>query len=140
MKKTGRLLLCATLFLLMLVISACEKEPEEIVIHSEDSFYGSGFTYFECTKSGEYVFTQSGEDSAQNPEEEGIEWSVYILDSVFDDGVRYIPQEYECALTGDGTLFIEKGQYAYISCSQNEMTADAPAEGCTYTVGYFRRK
>jgi hypothetical protein len=106
------------------VSGATEKNKEKsfAVLEAKDCFYGAGFVELiaGAEESAEYTF------AAENSET--VEWSVYVLDQAFEDGLRYIKQAAEPVLVGDGTINIEKGQYVYVYCSANEFTADAADE------------
>ena len=86
---------------------------------------GYGFAHYQCEKTGVYDFSSA--DSA------GIVWEVYLLDSEFNDAERFIPQAYQCALKGDGSLQIEQGQWIYVYCPCNSWTAEEAPENCSYT-------
>ena len=94
-------------------------------IKAEDVYDQHGFGSEVCAETGTYRFWAENSD--------GVEWTVYVLDEEFTDGVRYIPQANEAALTGDGTLELQAGQYVYVQCSANDLTgAEAPA-GASYS-------
>ena len=85
---------------------------------------GAGYGWFQCTKSGTYRFRREGtlEDVALETREE-IEWDVYLLAQPYNDVPRLLPQAYQApVLIGDGDIFIKKGQYVVIYCSQNAYT------------------
>ena len=95
-----------------------ETEEKNIftIIEAKDCFYDAGFVELiaGAKESSEYTFTSENSDT--------VEWRVYILDQVFDEGLRYIKQVAEPVLVGDGTIFIDVGQYVYVYCSANEFT------------------
>lgn len=105
-----------------------KKSKKAIEITAEESFSNAGFTYYVCEESGKYVF----ERKKQNPDENFIEWDVYLLENVFNDGNRYIPEAYEKNLVNDGELDIKEGEYIYIQCSVNDFTDIEPNYNQSY--------
>ena len=107
-------------------------EPAEgnifTIIEAKDCFYDAGFVELIAgtTESAEYTFTAENSDA--------VEWSVYILDQAFDEGFRYIKQVAEPVLVGDGTIFIDEGQYVYVYCSANEFTTGVVDETAKLNV------
>ena len=99
---------------------------EPYVIDVERGFENAGFTELYVDYDGTFTFT--AKDS------ENVEWSVYVLDEKFEDNARFIPQAFEAALVGDGTLEIKAGQYLYVCCSVSSFTADEVIEGPTYEI------
>lgn len=109
-------------------VSEAENVPETLLIDAAPLFYGYGFSSFICEKDGVCRFSE------QNPGE--LTWKVYILDAVFDDAERFIPQAYDCALEGNGSISLKKGDIVYVYCPYNEWT-DVPApEGCRMAVTF----
>lgn len=112
------------------VSGATEKNKEKsfAVLEAKDCFYGAGFVELiaGAEESAEYTF------AAENSET--VEWSVYVLDQSFDDGLRYIKQAAEPVLVGDGTIPVDEGQHVYVYCSANEFTADAADEQAKLNV------
>ena len=109
--------------------STVENEKTIVtVIEAKNCFNNAGFIEFisGMTESSEYTFT------AENSKD--VEWSVYILDEAFDDSFRYIKQAAEPVLHGDGTIFIDEGQYVYVYCSANEFTTGVVDENATLKV------
>ena len=126
MRKTFILLLA---FIMIAALAACgavetkplestETEEEKIftIIEAKDCFYDAGFVELisGTTESSEYTFTAENSNA--------VEWCVYTFDQAFEDGFRYIKQAAEPVLVGDGTIFIDAGQYVYVYCSANEFT------------------
>ena len=99
---------------------------EPVVVSAKDGFDNAGFSVFYNDTPATYSFTSSSKD---------ITWTIFLLDEEFEDAVRYIPQAFEPALEGDGTLEIEAGKYIYIQCSENGFTADEPSDE-TLSIGY----
>ncbi len=92
---------------------------EPVVITSKESFDNAGTTELLCDATETYSFTSSSDD---------VNWDIYVLDSKFDDGFRYLPQAEKPALEGNGTLKIEEGKYIYTVCSESSFTADAASD------------
>lgn len=99
---------------------------EPVVITAEEGFDNAGVTELICDATETYSFTSSSED---------VKWDIYVLDSRFEDGARYLAQAEEPDLEGDGTLEIEEGKYIYVVCSENAFTADA-ASDATLAIDY----
>ena len=129
-------------FMMSVVLVACgekESKPSETTdtyeeeklfttISAKDCFYSAGFVELidGAKEPAEYTFTSENSDA--------VEWWVYILDQAFDEGFRYIKQVAEPALVGDGTIFIDEGQYVYVYCSANEFTTGAVDENAKLNV------
>jgi len=96
------------------------------VVRSEDGFYEYGFTCFIANSNSEYTVDFDTDGGA-------VEWKVYLLDDKFPDANRYLPQEYEPALTQSGKLKVTKGQYVYVQCSVSSYSEEKPYEGATVT-------
>lgn len=93
-----------------------------IEITSEDCFADSGY----------YIFTVGADASLRVKiagSERDVEWKVYVLDDKYTDDIAAFSEGREPALTSDGSLNVKKGEYVYVYCSVNALTADAPAEG-----------
>ena len=107
-----------------------ETEEEKIlaIIEAKDCFEDAGFVELVAgTKEpSEYTFTSEDSDAT--------EWWVYILDQVFDDSFRYIKQIAEPVLVGNGTVFVDAGQYIYVYCSANEFTTGVVDENAKLNV------
>ena len=105
-----------------------KEEPPFAVIEAKNCFYDAGYIEFVAgaEKAAKYSF--AGENS------EMVEWHVYVLDEMFDDGYRYIAQFTEPALVGDGTVSVNAGQYVYIYCSANEFTTGIVDENAKLIV------
>ena len=107
-----------------------EPEGEKIftIIEAKDCFDDAGFVELIAgtKESSEYTFTAENSDA--------VEWCVYIFDQVFDEGFRYIKQAAEPVLVGDGTIFIDEGQYVYVYCSANEFTTGIVDENAKLNV------
>lgn len=107
-----------------------ETEEEKIfaIIEAKDCFYDAGFVELiaGAKEPSEYTFTAEDSDA--------VEWWVYVLDQEFDDSFRYIKQVAEPALTDNGTILIDKGQYVYVYCSANEFTSEAVDENAKLNV------
>ena len=63
-------------------------------------------------------------------------WDIYVLDSEFEDGVRYIMQEYSPEGSTPTTLELKEGQYVYAFCNKNSWTS-GDAVDCKLTVTKF---
>ena len=128
-------------FLLALVmvaaLAACGAKAEETVeakeeifavIEAKNCFYDAGYVEFVAgaEEAEEYTFT------AENSE--GVQWRVYVLDQVFDEGFRYIAQAAEPVLVGDGKISVEPGQFVYVYCSANEFTTGVADENAKLNV------
>ena len=98
------------------------------IIEAKDCFNDAGFVELiaGAEDPAEYTFTPENSDS--------VEWCVYILDQEFDDAFRYIKQAAEPALVGDGTIFIDEGQYVYVYCSANEFTTGVADENAKLNI------
>ena len=92
---------------------------EPYVVTAAQSFDNFGVTALLCDADETYSFTSSSPDT---------EWKVFVLDSEFTDGARYLPQAETPALEGDGDLAINEGKYIYILCSESSFSADAPSD------------
>ena len=114
----------------MLMLAACGANEEKVfaTIEAKDCFGNAGYIELiaGAEKSAVYTFT------AENSEE--AVWSVYVLDGAFEDGYRYIAQFTDPVLVGDGTIFVDKGQYVYVYCSVNEFTAEAADENAKLNI------
>ena len=112
------------------VPAASETVEEKIfaVIEAKDCFDDAGFVEFiaGAEEASEYTFAAEDSDT--------VEWNVYVLDEAFDDGFRYIKQAAEPVLTGNGTIFIDEGQYVYVYCSANEFTTETVDENAKLNV------
>ena len=132
MRKSFVLLLT---FVMLTVLSACGangnksfETTETKIIEAKDCFDDAGFVELIAgTKDpAEYTFTSGKSDT--------VEWRVYILDEVFDEGFRYIGQVAEPILVGDGTVFIDEGLYVYVYCSANEFTTGIVDENAKLNI------
>ena len=99
---------------------------EPVVITAKEGFENAGVTELLCDATATYSFTSSSED---------VKWDIYVLDSKFEDGARYLAQAEKPALEGDGNLEIAEGKYIYVVCSENAFTADA-ASDATLSIFY----
>ena len=128
-------------FVMIAAMTACgvnENKPSEgteaaeekifTIIEAKDCFYDAGFVELiaGAKESAEYTFTSEKSDA--------VEWRVYVLDQVFDEGFRYIKQVAEPALVGDGTILVGEGQYVYVYCSANEFTTGVVDENAKLNV------
>ena len=106
---------------------AMEAEPLG-TLEAKYCFYDAGFVEIVsgAVTSAECIFT------AENSEE--VVWSVYVLEEAFDDSFRYIKQIAEPVLVGDGSVFVEKGQYVYVYCSSNEFTTGVADENAKLNI------
>lgn len=118
--------------LMLVAFAACNssaskpaEEAEVTTIKAADVFDQHGFGVAECTESGSYRFWAENSD--------GVEWTVYVLDEEFEDGVRYISQAYEASLVGDGNLELKEGQFVYIQCSANDLTGVEAPDGAAFS-------
>ena len=127
MKKVVAFLLA---FAMVMSFAACGANEEKsfATVNAKDCFGGAGYTEFIAGAE------ESGEITFEAVDSENVEWSVYVFDEAFDDGFRYISQSAEPALTGDGTVSVEEGQFVYIYCSVNEFTADSPDENAKLNI------
>lgn len=126
MKKTFVLLLVFVMIAALVACGVNENNPPETtqteaekifaIIEAKDCFHDAGFVELiaGAEESSEYTFTTENSDA--------VEWCIYILDQAFEEGFRYIKQITEPVLVGNGTIFIEEGQYVYVYCSANEFT------------------
>ena len=128
MKKA---LVIALSVLMLLAFAACNiaaSEPaakaDVTTIKAADVFDQHGFGIAKCTESGNYRFWAENSD--------GVEWTVFVLDEEFEDGLRYINQAYEASLVGDGNLELQKGQFIYVQCSANDLTGVEAPEGAAF--------
>ena len=85
----------------------------------------NGYFHQPCQESGIYDF------EVKNPY--GNKWKVFILNSEFTEGERYIAQAYSPSLEGSGSLEIQNGQWLYIYCSANSWTGEAPSADSAIT-------
>lgn len=108
-------------------VAATEAEPFA-VIDAKNCFYDAGFVELIPGAEDAATYAFAGEDS------EAVEWSVYVLDESFEEGLRYIKQVAEPVLIGDGTITVAAGQYVYVYCSANEFTTDAADENAKLNV------
>ena len=110
--------------------SKTQEEPENVftIVEGKECYDDAGFVELiaGAKEASEYTFTSENSDA--------VEWCVYILDEAFEDGFRYIKQAAEPALIGDGTIFIEEGQYVYVYCSANEFTTGTVDENAKLKV------
>ena len=117
-------------FVITAALVACGAEETKTiaVIEAKDCFYDAGYVEFVAgaEEAEEYTFT------AENSE--GVQWRVYVLDQVFDEGFRYIAQAAEPVLVGDGKISVEPGQFVYVYCSANEFTTGVADENAKLNV------
>ena len=117
-------------FVILIVLNACGVSEEKLfaIIEAKDCFDDAGFVELIAgvKESAEYTFTSENSDA--------VEWRVYILDQVFDEGFRYISQVAKPALVGDGTIFIDEGLYVYVYCSANEFTTGIVDENARLNI------
>ena len=117
-------------FVILIVSNACGVSEEKTfaIIEAKDCFDDAGFVELIAgtKESAEYTFTSENSDA--------VEWRVYILDQVFDEGFRYISQVAKPALVGDGTIFIDEGLYVYVYCSANEFTTGIVDENARLNI------
>lgn len=92
---------------------------EPYVITAKDGFENAGVTGVVCDATAKYSFKASSGD---------VKWDIYVLDTPFTDGARYLIQANSPALSGDGELEIEEGKIIYVACSENAFTADAASD------------
>ena len=132
MRKTFVILLAFVMTVAFTACGAIENKPEEekifATIEAKDCFDDAGFVELisGIKESSEYTFISEDSDA--------VELCVYILDEAFDDNFRYIKQVAEPALVGDGTIFIDEGQYVYVYCSANEFTTGVVDENAKLMV------
>ena len=117
-------------FVITAALVACGAEETKTiaVIEAKNCFYDAGYVEFVAgaEEAEEYTFT------AENSE--GVQWRVYVLDQVFDEGFRYIAQAAEPVLVGDGKISVEPGQFVYVYCSANEFTTGVADENAKLNV------
>ena len=101
------------------------REPE--LVFASDLYNGYGFVHQQCDTTGVYDFAPINSDN--------ITWEVFILDREFNDAERFIPQAYERALSGGGSLSLKEGQWIYVYCPCNEWTTQTAPEGCAFSWG-----
>ena len=119
-------------FAMVTAFAACGANEEKsfAVVTAKSCYENAGYKQFTSEAEEPCEITFEAVDS------EGVEWSFYVLDGVFDDGLRYIAQSAEPVLVGDGTICVEAGQVVYIYCSVNEFTADEPDENAILKIYY----
>ena len=117
-------------FAMLLSFAACGANEEKSfsVVTAKSCYENAGYKQFTLEAEEPCELTFEAVDS------EEVEWSFYVLDEVFDDGLRYIGQSFKPVLVGDGTISVEAGQVVYIYCSVNEFTADAPDENAKLKI------
>ena len=117
-------------FAMLLSFAACGAKEEKsfAIVTAKSCYENAGYKQLTSEAEEPYEMTFEAIDS------ENVEWSFYVLDEVFDDGLRYIGQSFEPVLVGDGTISVEAGQVVYIYCSANEFTADYPDENAKLKV------
>ncbi|GEM_PF-5128350 len=135
MKK--RFLMVLTIAVLMAAAVGCgNKAAFSAVVTPADGFDNAGYTEFECTETGNYIF-----EANDVSDKAGITWNVYVFDKPFEDAFRFIPQsgEFEAAISGSGgEMDIKKGQYYYVYCSENGFTLggkDEITKGAELSIG-----
>ena len=99
----------------------------KISIGSEEFFESDGYQIVLANSSTKVTVTV--DDAAKD-----VEFAVYVLDEKFSDSMRYISQSNEPVLNGAGSIDVKAGQYLYVYCSVNALTADAPLEGASITL------
>ncbi len=92
---------------------------EPFVVTAKEGFENAGVTALVCGATEKYSFKASSED---------VKWDIYVLDTPFEDGARYLIQANTPALSGDGELEIAEGKIIYVACSENAFTADAASD------------
>ena len=139
-RKMKRVMVMLLAFVMVMTFAACgaeEEKPQEVteakeaeviettraeepeifkIIEAKNCFYDAGFVELIAGAEAAAEYTFTGENS------EATQWSIYVLDEAFDDGLRYIRQIAEPVLEGDGTITVNAGQYVYVYCSSNEFT------------------
>ena len=129
MKKTLAFIFALVCAALLLVACGETSEATELMqVSCADGYENAGFVSFEAETPGTYTF------AAQNSD--GIEWAVYLFDEEFSDGARYISQAAEPALTEDGSLALEGGEFVYIYCSANAFTDLTPDDNAKLLVTF----
>ena len=127
MKKVVVFLLAV---LMVMALTACGGEEETLfaTIEAKNCFWDAGYIEFiaGAETSAEYTFT------AENSE--AVQWQVYVLEDAFEEGFRYIGQAAQPVLVGDGTVQVNAGQFVYVYCSANELTAGVVDEHAKLTV------
>ena len=134
MKKVFALLLTFIIIAALTACSTTKNKPSETTekffatIEAKNCFYDAGFVELIAgtREASEYTFTAEDSDA--------VEWRVYILDQAFDDSLRYIKQITEPVLIGNGTIFIDEGQYVYVYCSANEFTTGVVDENAKLRI------
>lgn len=92
-------------------------EPNPYLTIGNQDAYDSAYT-FQAPQTGLYHFRTTGADQAT--------WDIYVLESAFDDGIRYIPQAYQPVLAAeDGSVALAEGSQVYCFCSVSAFTGDA---------------
>ena len=95
---------------------------EKVAYFNDDEM---GFSIYNVTEDGKYLFEQEGEDT-------DTYWMVFILDEPFSDGARYLFSNYEPDIKPDAnnsaSLDLKNGQYVYCLCSVNEWTDTESAD------------
>ena len=128
MKKVIVSLLAVAMILALTACGAAEEETLFATIEAKNCFWDAGYVEFisGAESAGEYTFT------AENSE--AIEWRIYVLEEAFDEGFRYISQAAQPVLVGDGTIFVDAGQFVYVYCSANELTTGLVDENAKLIV------
>lgn len=97
-----------------------DDEDCEFQVSAYDLYMDCGYGWYECKKTGNYQFERTGTLSdVYSEHSDDIDWKVFLLDEPFEDAPRFIAQSAEQELCGDGTVFVEKGRYIVVYCSQN---------------------
>ena len=126
MKK--RIVLFIVVTMVMLFACGLNTNNDFATVLAKDCYGSAGYTELIAGAEKSAVYNFTAENSAN------VEWSVYVLDDVFEDGYRYIAQFTEPILVGDGTISVNAGQYVYIYCSVNEFTAEAADENAKLNI------
>ncbi len=88
-------------------------------ITPDEGFDNAGYVEILVPADGLYKFEADGTSDVS-----GISWIVYLMDSQFEDAVRYIAQAAEPVTERDGVIRVKAGQYLYVYCSENSFTLD----------------
>ena len=128
MKKVVACLIAIAMMMALTACAAAEEENLFATIEAKNCFWDAGYVELiaGAERAGEYTFTAE--------QSEAVEWRVYVLEAAFDEGFRYISQAAQPVLVGDGTIFVDAGQFVYVYCSANELTTGVVDENAKLIV------
>ena len=94
-------------------------------------------TVDDCFKNGYYYFAVSEdmEISADFGGENAIEWTLYVLDGLFNKELKALEYENKPIRIGSGESFsVKAGQYVYVYCPVNSLVTDKPSDAAPLTL------